>query len=129
MTSVSPCGPTRNHRTPRVDLDDTRRCPADAGCATCGAVDDLAVSTAETPVGILCLTLCSSCRDADDLPRFPSWTATVEHVIAHCGHLGIDTDAAAAIRRGHCPACQASTVLDLGRGARECTTCGHSFHR
>lgn len=110
-----------------VDLDDTRRCPAPDGCATCGAVDDLIVATAETPVGVLCVPLCGSCADAGDLPRWPSWTAAARDVISHCEHLGIDMDTAAAARRAQCPDCRSRNTLDLGRGDRECRDCRLPF--
>lgn len=110
-----------------MNLDDTSKCPTDSGCAACGAVDDLAVGTADTPVGVLCLTLCGSCAEAGDLPRFSSWTAAVSCVIAHCEHLGVDLDQAAAARRAECPACSSTDTLDLGRGDHECRECRRSF--
>jgi hypothetical protein len=40
-----------------VNLDDTSRCPLGGRCESCGVErDDLAVSTATTPLGVLCLT-------------------------------------------------------------------------
>lgn len=53
-----------------LDLDDTSRCPVGPECETCGRLDELAVSTAETPEGMLCTTLCDVCeghRGAPDL--------------------------------------------------------------
>ena len=49
-----------------IDVDDTSRCPLAAECATCGSPTDFAVATADTPVGVLCLTLCAlrRCRGA-----------------------------------------------------------------
>jgi len=83
---------------PSLDLDDTRTCPALPGCESCDAVDDLDVVTADLPVGVACLTLCGSCADAGDLPRFRSWSAAISRVLDHCGHLGVDADQAAAAR-------------------------------
>ena len=97
MTSVS--GPCVTDQQPMpIDLDDTTRCPAEPCCETCGAVDDLDVGTADTPVGVLCLTLCGSCAEAGDLPRFPSWSAAVRRVLVHCEHLDVDLDQAARAR-------------------------------
>lgn len=110
-----------------VDLDATSHCPAPEACAFCGAVDDLAVATADTPVGVVCLPLCGSCAEAGDLPSWPSWTAVVACVIEHCDHLGIDVDTAAAARRAECPDCQSRNTLDLGQGDRECRDCSRAF--
>lgn len=113
----------------RLDLDDTRGCPLAAGCETCGAVDDLALGTAETAVGVFCLTLCGSCAEAGDLPSSPSWTAVVARVIEHCEHLGVTVDEAAAARRAECSGCGSSNTLDLGRGDHECRECRQTFRR
>jgi hypothetical protein len=85
--------------TPLIDIDDTSRCPVAAECATCGALLDLAVITADTLVGVLCATLCGACAAAGDLPRYSSWGAAIRAVLAHCGHLGVDADEAVAARR------------------------------
>ena len=45
-----------------VNLDDTRRCPVGPECESCGRLDELAVSTADTPVGVLCMTICDACE-------------------------------------------------------------------
>lgn len=84
--------------TTPLDPDDTRRCPTGDACDTCGAVDDLAVGTGETPLGICCLTLCGSCAEAGDTP---SWTLAqaMAHVIEHAEHLGTTLDALAAADR------------------------------
>jgi hypothetical protein len=34
-----------------VNLDETLRCPVGPECESCGRLDELAVSTADTPVG------------------------------------------------------------------------------
>jgi hypothetical protein len=78
-----------------IDLDDTTRCPVAANCATCGSPTDLAVATAETPVGVLCLTLCDGCAAAGELHRLSSWSAACAAVGEHCAHLGFDVDDAA----------------------------------
>lgn len=122
-------------RSPRpaaqVDPDDTHGCPVEDGCESCGAVDDLAVGTADTPVGVLCLTLCGSCAEAGDLPSFSSWSAAIRRVGEHAGHLGTDVDELAlatvgAVRSVSCPRCTSVSVADLG-GWSECRECGHGF--
>jgi hypothetical protein len=73
-------------------LDDTTRCPVDDTCATCGSPTNLAVATAETAVGVFCVTLCGTCGDDGALPRGRSWPGAVHASLEHCGHLGIDAD-------------------------------------
>ena len=51
---------------------------------------------AETPVGVLCLTLCPACVRHHVLPEF-SWSGAAGAVGVHCEHLGIDLDQAAAL--------------------------------
>lgn len=82
-----------------LDLDDTTSCPVAVECGVCGAPDDLAVATAETPVGVLCVTLCGPCADVGTLPALPSWSAAVLAVGDHCEHLGVDVDEAADARK------------------------------
>ena len=53
-----------------VNLDDTRRCPVGPECEGCGRLEELAVLTGDTPVGVLCMTLCDSCEIAGVLPIF-----------------------------------------------------------
>lgn len=115
----------------QVDPDDTSGCPHDGGCETCGAVDGLDVATADTPVGVLCLTLCGSCAEAGDLPSFPSWLAAIRRVGEHAEHLRTDVDELAlatvgAARSLCCPSCTSASVADLG-GYAECRECGHGF--
>lgn len=77
-------------------LDDTSRCPVGDECASCGGDDDLAVATAETRVGVYCLTLCGPCADAGRLPKSRlSAVGAVRMVLEHLGHIGMDADAAA----------------------------------
>ena len=60
-----------------VNLDDTRRCPVGPECEGCGRLEELAVLTGDTPVGVLCVTLCDSCEIAGMLPIFtPAEEAT-----------------------------------------------------
>lgn len=83
-----------------VDLDDTRRCPTASRCTTCLTPirSTLRVVTANTPLGVACLTLCTECI-TDGVP--PRWTVPTANlaVLNHCTHLGIDPDQAAALRR------------------------------
>jgi hypothetical protein len=53
-----------------VNLDDTSRCPVGPECEGCGRLEELAVLTGDTPVGVLCMTLCDSCEIAGVLPIF-----------------------------------------------------------
>lgn len=78
----------------RVNLDDTSRCPVIDRCAGCQATGGLAVHTATAPGmgGVFCLTLCPDCEP----PRLLC-TEVALRTLAHCHHLGIDTDQMAAI--------------------------------
>jgi hypothetical protein len=70
-----------------VNLDDTSRCPVGPECEGCGHLDELAVLTGDTPVGVLCMTLCDSCEIAGVLPIFsPVEEAT--RVREHGAHMG-----------------------------------------
>jgi hypothetical protein len=61
-------------------------------CESCGVErHDLAVSTATTPLGVLCLTLCPPCAEFGEMPRVAVGTAA-RLVAHHAGHLGIDVD-------------------------------------
>lgn len=80
-----------------IDLDNTDRCPTGPACAGCGAgagagAGDLVVVTADSGMsGVLCLTLCPVCIDAEQTrPMVP--VAAALAVAAHCEHLGIDLD-------------------------------------
>jgi hypothetical protein len=56
-------------------------------CETCGRLDELAVSTAETPDGTVCMTLCDVCEVTGVLPILgPSALST--RVVEHGEHLG-----------------------------------------
>jgi hypothetical protein len=70
-----------------VNLDNTRRCPVEPACEGCGRLEELAVLTGDTPVGVLCMTLCDSCEIAGVLPIFsPVEEAT--RVREHGAHAG-----------------------------------------
>ena len=70
-----------------VNLDDTRRCLVGPECEGCGRLEELAVLTGDTPVGVLCMTLCDSCEIAGVLPIFsPGEEAT--RVREHGAHVG-----------------------------------------
>jgi len=74
----------------RVDPDDTSNCPVDWFCESCQSCQpgaDLAVATAQTPLGVVCVTLCADCADAGTLPRFIAYGAMVR-TLEHCEHLG-----------------------------------------
>lgn len=93
----------------RVDLDDTRLCPIADRCAVCGqpipdgpgrVLDRGLVRTAESQLGVMCLTLCHSCVDAGRPVPGMSVMEVVDAVMAHCEHLGIDADEMAALMEG-----------------------------
>ena len=70
-----------------VNLDETRRCPVGPECEGCGRLEELAVLTGDTPVGVLCRTLCDSCEIAGVLSIFsPVEEAT--RVREHGAHVG-----------------------------------------
>jgi hypothetical protein len=70
-----------------VNLDDTSRCPVGPECEGCGRLEELAVLTGDTPVGVLCMTLCDSCEVGGVLPIFsPAEEAT--RVREHGAHVG-----------------------------------------
>jgi len=65
------------------------RCPLGHRCESCGAErDDLAVSTAATLLGVLCLTLCPRCNKGM-VGDPPITTDTAGRLVRqHCHHLG-----------------------------------------
>lgn len=84
-------------RLENVDLDDTGNCPLEPACRTCGTSEGLAVATAQTVVGVYCLTTCPGCA-AERMSVSP--VKAVKLSLEHCAHLGIDADEmAAAMRR------------------------------
>ena len=79
-----------------IDLDDTSRCGGPGmRCESCGAAGELALATADTALGVLCLTLCARCARSGQLPGCSAPTV-VRLVLTHCEHLGIDVDQMAA---------------------------------
>lgn len=79
-----------------VDLDDVSRCPRGHRCESCGTEHaELDVRTADTPLGVFCVTLCPRCASASTPPPVAIGTA-VRLVTQHCEHLGIDVDEMAA---------------------------------
>jgi hypothetical protein len=78
-------------------LGPSRRCPRGDRCQACGAARQLDVATYQTPVGVLCATVCRSCVAAGAAPPIRSWGQACERVGAHCQHLGIDLDQMAAL--------------------------------
>jgi hypothetical protein len=82
---------------PRIDLDDTSRCPVGHRCESCGTErGDLAVTTADLGrLGVACLTLCPPCTDSNIAP--PVTVSTAARLVGqHCQHLGITVDDMAA---------------------------------
>jgi hypothetical protein len=78
-----------------ADLDVVDNCPLGVRCESCGVESgDLAVATASTPLGVLCITACSRCAESEMAP--PITVGTAARLVAqHCVHLGIDADAMA----------------------------------
>jgi hypothetical protein len=69
--------------------DDPPLCPVAQACESCrAATDDLAAEEADTPVGVICLTLCASCATTAVGPRL-SCPEAVHRLLAHCAHTGL----------------------------------------
>ena len=78
------------------DVFSTENCPVGFRCESCGdAAEDLVATTAETSLGVLCLTVCRRCGDSDMAPPVSVGTA-VRLVLKHAEHLGITVDEMAA---------------------------------
>lgn len=75
-----------------IDLDDTTGCPRDDTCSGCGTSRPLLVTTAETPVGVHCVTVCPSCAQLGLSGTAPGWAGAVRLALDHCAHLGITAD-------------------------------------
>lgn len=73
-----------------VDLDETEGCPRADACEGCGTTRLLLVTTATTPVGVHCLTVCSACSLQTSLTT--SLVSAVTRAMDHCAHLGITAD-------------------------------------
>ena len=112
-----------------IDLYATERCPVGPRCESCGNTGpDVEVATGDTPLGVVCMSLCERCADTGAVPRM-SASAAVRFVGDHCTHLGISVDEMAALmeaERWTCPACTSPNVANLG-GYGECRECGHGF--
>lgn len=72
---------------PDEDLDNTSRCPQGPRCESCGTEgDDVAVSAVQTPVGMLCLSLCDRCATSGT--PAPIHLATAVRLVAqHLDHV------------------------------------------
>ena len=69
--------------------DDTSRCPVGPECESCGRLDELAMSTADTPTGVICMTVCDACELlAVHVVLSPAEEAT--RVREHGEHVGVD---------------------------------------
>jgi hypothetical protein len=66
-------------------------------CEACGGGQRLEVATYQTPVGVLCATVCRSCMAAGAAPPIRSWGQACEQVGGQCQHLGIDLDQMGAL--------------------------------
>ena len=97
---TSPCGwdgrPDGSHTNDIAPTpEDTTGCTVDPACETCGASgrnpDDLAVALADTPLGLVCLTLCADCEQAGRTPSL-SCPAAARHVLQHAEHTGLTVD-------------------------------------
>lgn len=60
-------------------------CPVRPACEACAQPGDVAVYEADTPVGVLCLTLCGSYAAAGRVPLL-SCPGAVARVMAHDDH-------------------------------------------
>jgi hypothetical protein len=74
-----------------VNLEDTRHCPVGPECEGCGRLDDLAVLTEDTGVGMFCMTLCDACEVTGVLPIL-SPAEESARVLDHRQHVGVDVD-------------------------------------
>lgn len=75
-----------------TDLDDTRRCPCGPRCEACGLEStDVRVATADTALGVLCMTMCPRCSASSVAPPIAVGTAA-RLVMQHALHLGITAD-------------------------------------
>jgi hypothetical protein len=78
-------------------LGPTVGCPLGRRCEACGSGQRLAMATYQTPVGVLCATVCRACIATGTAPPIRSWVQACERVAAHCQHLGIDLDQMGAL--------------------------------
>jgi len=68
-----------------VTVPRPRGCPAAAACESCAALAGLSVQEADTPVGVICLTLCDDCTEAERTPRLSAPDA-VRRAMVHEQH-------------------------------------------
>lgn len=78
-------------------LDDTSRCPQGKRCECCGCEEDLAIATAESQIGVHCVTVCEACEDRP-LPRL-NVNQTADRVLRHCEHTGLTLDDMATLMK------------------------------
>jgi hypothetical protein len=78
-------------------LGPTIGCSLGCCCEACGGGQRLELATYQTPVGVLCATVCRACVAVGNPPPVRSWGQACERVGAHCQHLGIDLDQMAAL--------------------------------
>lgn len=75
--------------------DPLASCPVGPACEGCGDVaGPREVYGADTPVGVMCLTLCPACVDAAQVPRL-SLPGAVRRALEHGEHTGPDSDGTA----------------------------------
>jgi hypothetical protein len=65
----------------------TMRCPAAPACESCAGTSGLGVWEADTPLGVICLTLCARCADSARVPRM-SCPAAARKALIHDQHTG-----------------------------------------
>lgn len=71
-------------------LADTSRCPLGVRCESCGTEGTaLAVTTAETEAGVLCLTQCARCAEAS-MPPPVAVTTAARLAAQHCAHVSME---------------------------------------
>jgi hypothetical protein len=75
-----------------MNLDDTTRCPVGPECESCGRTDELAVSTADTPAGMICMTVGDACELLAVLPVLSPAEEAIR-VREHGKHVRFDVDA------------------------------------
>jgi hypothetical protein len=68
-------------------MDDfTLPCPVADECDACDGDFELDVYEVETPVGVLCMTLCGGCFDNGRTPRL-GWSQAARNALLHRVHL------------------------------------------
>jgi hypothetical protein len=82
-------------------LGPTLGCWLGSRCEACGGGQRLELATYQTPVGVVCATVCCACVAAGNPPPVRSWGHAARRVAAHCKHLGIDLDQMGALLAEH----------------------------